>query len=67
MQPGQNHRVTITRNNKIEKMPPVNIIEKDKLELLIFFNIAVSSVLDITVLQQIIDFPMCSYLLGKNK
>lgn len=48
-------------------MPPVNIIEKDKLELLIFFNIAVSSVLDITVLQQIIDFPMCSYLLGKNK
>lgn len=34
---GQNHRVTIKRNNKIEKIPHVNIIEKDKLELLIFF------------------------------
>lgn len=30
---GQNHRVIITRNNKIEEMPHVDIIGKDKLEL----------------------------------
>lgn len=52
---GQNHRVTITRNNKRGEIPHVNSIEKDKLELLIFFNIAVSSILKITVLQRIIN------------
>lgn len=34
----QNHRVTMTRNNVIEEMPYVNVVEKGKLKLLTFLT-----------------------------